>query len=153
MRIPLALAVTAVLTACQAPQPPAKPVYGTTNPSPQSAANAPVKYYASIIELKPEKEQEYRKLHADTWPDVIAGIRKSKIRNFQVFLTELGGKKYLVSHFEYYGNNPAKDFAAMSNDPTTRDKWWPLTDACQIRLPGTPKGQQWRAMEMLCRIE
>jgi len=45
------------------------------------------------------------------------------------------------------------DFAGMGKDPTTRDKWWPLTDACQIRLPGTQAGQQWKPIEQVMHID
>jgi L-rhamnose mutarotase len=41
----------------------------------------------------------------------------------------------------------------MAQDPTIRDKWWPLTDACQTRLPGTPKNQQWLSMEQVMHID
>jgi L-rhamnose mutarotase len=111
-----------------------------------------VRYFGSVIELKPEKEKLYRELHAKVWPDVTAAIRKAKIRNFNIFVADLGGKRYLFSHFEYHGTNPDKDFAAMAKDPTTRDKWWPITDGCQERLPGTPKGEQWLSMEQVMHL-
>jgi L-rhamnose mutarotase len=128
------------------------PVYGPTHLSPADAVRAPVKYYAAIIGLDPAKEQEYRELHANTWPDVLAAINRANIRNFNIFVTEIEGRRYLFSHFEYTGTNPEADFASIARDPTTRDKWWPLTDACQIRLPGTPTGAQWRPMEQVAHL-
>ncbi len=149
----LAAASAVVLSACSStPKASVAPVYGPTNPSPDKVAKSGVRTFGSIIELKPEKEKLYRELHADVWPDVIAGIRKSKIRNFNIYIVELRGKKYLVSHFEYTGKDPKKDFAAMAKDPTTRDKWWPITDGCQERLPGTPKGEQWLSMEQVMHL-
>ena len=68
-------------------------------------------------------------------------------------MAEIDGKRYLFSFFEYHGDDPEKDFAAIAADPTTRDKWWPVTDACQRRLPGTPDGEQWKAIEMLMHIK
>ena len=128
------------------------PVYGPTHLSPADAVRAPVKYYAAIIGLDPAKEQEYRELHANTWPDVLAAINRANIRNFNIFVTEIEGRRYLFSHFEYTGTNPEADFASIARDPTTRDKWWPLTDACQIRLPGTPTGAHWRPMEQVAHL-
>ena len=128
------------------------PVYGPTHLSPADAVRAPVKYYAAIIGLDPAKEQEYRELHANTWPDVLAAINRANIRNFNIFVTEIEGRRYLFSHFEYTGTNPEADFASIARDPTTRDKWWPLTDACQIRLPETPTGAQWRPMEQVAHL-
>ena len=133
--------------------PPVLPVYGTTNPDEITKQNEPVKRYAMVIELNPEKEKLYRKLHADVWPGVVVAIQKANIRNFSIFVAELDEKKYLFSYLEYTGNNPEEDFASIAEDPLTRDKWWPLTDACQIRLPGTPEGEQWKNIEMVMHID
>lgn len=128
------------------------PVFGPSNPAPAEAARAPVKFYASMVGLDPSKEKTYRELHAQVWPEVVAAIHRANIRNFNIFVTEIAGRRYLFSHFEYIGTDPESDFASIGGDPTTRDRWWPLTDACQIRLPGTPAGEQWRSMEQVMRL-
>ena len=130
----------------------AKPVYGKTNPSPQQKSDAKIKRFASVIELKPEKEQLYRKLHADVWPEVLAAIKNANIQNYNIFITKLDGKKYLFSYLEYTGDDIEKDFASLLEEKTVRKKWLPLTDACQKVLPSTPEGQQWKPMEMLMSI-
>jgi len=130
-----------------------QPVYGKTNPTPQQIAKAKVKRYASVVELRPEKEQTYRQLHADVWPEVVAAIKKANIRNYNIFVVEIDGKKYLFSYLEYVGDDREKDFAAIAKDPTTKNRWWPETDPCQKRLPGTPAGDQWLGMEMLMHID
>jgi L-rhamnose mutarotase len=109
--------------------------------------------YGSVIEVKPEKEREYRELHADVWPEVKAAIHKANIRNYNIFVTELAGKRYLFTCFEYIGHDPEKDLGGIAQDPTTRDRWWPLTDACQMRLPGTPEGQQWKPIEQVMHLD
>lgn len=127
----------------------AKPAYGPTN------AKAPrdnIRRYAAAVELIPEKEQLYRDLHADVWPEVVAAIKKANIRNYSIFLGSIGGRKYLFSYFEYTGSDPATDLASIASDPTTRDRWWPLTDACQRVLDGTPEGEQWLPLESLMHI-
>jgi len=149
--IPLAIFST-VLTGCQTAGP-IEPVYGPTNPSPTQAAHASVKYYASMVELKPGMEEKYRRLHSHVWPEVKAAIRQANIRNYSIYVAELNGKRYLFSYFEYIGNNPTADFAGMAKDPATRDKWWPLTKACQIRLPGTAADQQWKPLEQVMHID
>jgi L-rhamnose mutarotase len=128
------------------------PIHGPTNPVPIPATSPGVKYYSSIVGLNPEKEKQYRELHAAVWPEVVAAIRKANITNFNIYVTEIEGHRYLVSTFEYVGTDPGKDFGSIAKDPTTRDKWWPLTDACQIRVPGTPEGEQWRAMEQVMHL-
>jgi len=131
----------------------AEPSYGSTNPTPEQLAQAKVKRFASVIELAPEKEDEYRRLHADVWPEVVAAVKRANIRNYSIYIVELNGKRYLFSYLEYTGANAEQDFAKIAEDPTVKDKWWPLTDACQRRIPGTPEGEQWKAIEMLMLIK
>ena len=147
----LVLSLTLVI-GCQ-PMNRVNPVYGPTNPTPDEAAKAKVKRYGSVVELLPEKEKQYRELHAAVWPDVVKAIKKAHIQNYNIYMAEINGKKYLFSYLEYAGNDAAKDFASIGLDKTTKEKWWPITDACQKRLPGTPEGEQWLGMEMLMHID
>ncbi|MFA5154525.1 MAG: L-rhamnose mutarotase, partial [Clostridia bacterium] len=39
----------------------------------------------SVIQVKPDKLEEYKKLHADAWPGVLDMIRKCNIRNYSIF--------------------------------------------------------------------
>lgn len=126
------------------------PAYGPSNPAPVPAAK--VRTYCSMVELRPEKEAEYRQLHADVWPEVKAAIHRANIRKFNIYVATVQGRRYLVSHFEYIGTNPSKDFASIAQDSTTRDKWWPVTDACQRVIEGTPKGEQWLPMEQVMHL-
>ena len=105
-----------------------------------------------MVELKPEKERLYRELHAEVWPGVVQAIKKANISNYSIFAASIGGRRYLLSYFEYTGSDPEKDFASIAADPTTRDEWWPLTDACQQVIDGTPDGEQWLPMEQLMHI-
>ncbi|MFC2085943.1 L-rhamnose mutarotase [Bacteroidota bacterium] len=107
----------------------------------------------AVIELKPEKEQLYRELHTDVWPDVVEAIKTSNIRNYSISLARIAGKSYLFSYMEYTGDDIERDFAAMANDPVTRDQWWPITDACQRVIEGTPEGAKWLPLERLMLIE
>lgn len=130
-----------------------EPVYGPTNPAAAEKNKGSVSRYASIVELDPAKEKEYRELHADVWQEVVAVIKKANIQNYTVFVTDMDGKRYLVSYLEYTGEDAAEDFSSISEDAVIRDKWWPITDACQKRMPGTLEGEQWKGMEMLMHIE
>ena len=130
-----------------------KPVYGKTNPTPEQIADSKVKRYGSVVELLPEKEQYYRELHADVWPEVVMAIKKANIQNYNIYTAKINGKKYLFSYLEYTGDDSTKDFASIGNDPTTKNKWWPITDTCQKKLPGVLEGEQWLGMEMLMHID
>jgi L-rhamnose mutarotase len=97
--------------------------------------------FASVIRLRPEKEAEYRALHADAWPTVLATIRAANIRNYSIFLRD----GMLFSYFEYVGSDFAADMARMAEDPETR-RWWQLTDPCQQPVETALDGQWWAPM-------
>ena len=105
-----------------------------------------VKRVGQVIGLRPEKKDYYCELHAETWPSILERIRKSNIRNYSIYMAELEGKLYLFSYFEYVGDDWDADMQAIADDPETQ-RWWKETDPCQIRLPGTPEGQQWLKIE------
>ena len=128
----------------------AQAVFGPTNPP--TPLNPRAVRYASVIGLVPEMEAKYRELHGSVWPEVVAAIKKAHIVDYFIHRVELAGKPYLFSSFTYTGSDFAADMKSIADDPTTRDKWWPLCMACQERLPGTPAGEQWLALEQLMCI-
>jgi L-rhamnose mutarotase len=98
--------------------------------------------YGSVIRLRPDKEAEYRRLHADVWPDVLRQIRASNLRNYSIFLRD----GMLFAYFEYIGEDFEADLAAMAADPRTRE-WWALTDPCQEPVATAAPGEHWAPME------
>jgi L-rhamnose mutarotase len=124
------------------------PVYGETNPTPEEAAAATVKRFGSVIGLRPEKEQYYRELHANTWPAVRERVAKSNIRNYSIYFGSLAGERYLFSYFEYTGSDFDADMQAIADDPETQ-RWWQETDPCQKQLPGRKEGANWTDLEMV----
>ncbi len=75
--------------------------------------------------LKPEKIEEYRKLHAAVWPDVLKTIHECNLRNYSISI--MGDM--VVSYFEYIGDNYDADMEKMAEDPITQ-KWWTHTHPC-----------------------
>ncbi|MEM7445931.1 MAG: L-rhamnose mutarotase [Pseudomonadota bacterium] len=97
-----------------------------------------------VIGIRPEKIAEYKRLHADTWPEILAKISDCNIRNYTIFLRE--PENLLFGYWEYHGDDFAADAAKMAADPTTQ-KWWELTDPCQVRMESAADGEQWSMME------
>ena len=124
------------------------PVCGSTNPSPQNVKSMTVKRLGSVIGLNPEKEQYYRELPAKVWPGVLERLKKSNVRNFSIYITEIEGKKYLFNYLEYTGIDLEADMKAMSEDPETQ-RWLQETDPCQIPLPSRKPGAHWSDIEMV----
>ena len=112
-----------------------------------------MKRYGSIVGLREEKIEEYNRLHADVWPDVLDRIHRSNIRNYSIFLRKLpDGKHYLFSYFEYVGSDFAADMAAMAADPRTQE-WWKITDPCQEPLPDRTEGEWWAEAEEVFHVD
>lgn len=106
-----------------------------------------MKRYGMIIGLRAEKLDEYKKLHAAVWPEVLEQIRQSNIRNYSIYLRQLDdGQYYLFSYFEYTGGDFAGDMVKMAADPTTQ-KWWSVCQPCQQPLPNRMPGEWWSGME------
>src|SRR5436309_1373265 len=106
-----------------------------------------------VIGLRPEKIEEYRRLHATVWPDVLKRIRDCGIRNYSIFLRELEqGRYYLFSYFEYVGNDFAGDMAKMAADATTQ-RWWQFCQPCQQPLSDRAAGEWWSEMEEVFHVD
>lgn len=75
--------------------------------------------------LKPEKVEEYKKLHADPWPSVLDMIAQCHIHHYSISIrgTEL------FTYYEYTGENYEEDMAKMEADPMTQE-WWKHTRPC-----------------------
>lgn len=100
-----------------------------------------------VIGLREEKIEEYRKLHAAVWPEVLDMIRQCNISNYSIYLRKLpGGKTYLFSYFEYTGSDFEADMAKMAADPMTQ-KWWDVCMPCQAPLPDRTNDEWWANME------
>ncbi len=101
-----------------------------------------MKRHGSVIRVRAERFEEYKRLHANVWPDVLQMIEACNIRNYSVFHRD----GYLFSYFEYVGHDYDGDMAKMAADPTTQ-KWWAVCKPCQEPLETRAAGEWWAEME------
>jgi L-rhamnose mutarotase len=101
-----------------------------------------MKRYGKVIKVKPEKLDEYKRLHADAWPEVLKMIRECHIRNYSIYFKD----GYLFSYYEYIGDDHDADMKKMAADSKTQE-WWKHTDPCQEPLPTCKDGEWWAQME------
>ena len=105
-----------------------------------------MKRFGSVCMLKPERAEEYLRLHAAVWPDVLARITACGIRNYSIFHRGLpDGAHLLFSYFEYAGADFDADMAAMAADPRTQ-AWWAVCKPCMIPLPDRAPGEWWAGL-------
>ena len=107
-----------------------------------------MKRYGMVIRVRPEKLEEYKRLHAEPWQDVLKMISACNIRNYSIYFKD----GFLFSYFEYVGEDYAADMAKMAADPTTQ-AWWKLTDPCQEPLPTRKEGEWWAEMEEVFHLD
>ena len=106
-----------------------------------------MKRYGSVIGVKAEKLEEYKRLHADVWPGVLEMIEECNIQNYSIYLRKLDdGRYYLFSYFEYVGEDFEGDMAKMGSDAVTQ-KWWDVCKPCQEPLSDLESGEWWANME------
>ena len=112
-----------------------------------------MKRYGWIIGVKEEKLDEYKKLHADVWPDVLDKIKQCNLRNYSIYLRELpDGKHYLFSYLEYTGEDFDADMTKLAAEPIIQ-KWWDVCKPCQEPLANCAEGEWWSDMEEIFRCE
>jgi len=100
-----------------------------------------MKRYGSVVRIKSESIEEYKKYHVNVWPEVLRTIRECNIRNYTIFLRD----GFLFAYYEYTGTDHAADMAKMAADPKTQE-WWKITMPMQEPLPSCAEGEWWAGM-------
>ena len=70
--------------------------------------------FGQVGRLKPEKRDEYVRLHAEVWPDVLNMITACNLENYSIFIRG----NVVFSYFEYTGTDYEADMAKMAADET-----------------------------------
>jgi L-rhamnose mutarotase len=104
--------------------------------------------FGSIIGVKAEKLEEYKRLHAAVWPEVLQIIKESNIENYSIYYNE----GYLFSYMEYRGEDFEADMRKMANHSKTQE-WWDLCKPCQKPLTIRNEGEWWAYMEEVFHVD
>jgi L-rhamnose mutarotase len=97
--------------------------------------------FGQVIRIKPEAVEEYERLHAAVWPEVLETIRHCNIRNYSIFRHG----DLLFAYFEYHGADFAADMERMAADPATQ-RWWAINKPLQDPLPDRSPEEWWVTM-------
>ena len=104
-----------------------------------------IKRFCQRAFLKPEKIEDYRKLHAAVWPDVLKTIKECNLQNYSISI--MGDM--VVAYFEYTGTDYDADMDKMAADPITQE-WWKHTKPC---FAGHEKGVYYEDLEEIFYYE
>ena len=103
-----------------------------------------MKRMGMVLGIKPEDIAEYKRLHAEVWPEILEMISKCNITNYTIFLRE--PENLLFGYWEYTGEDFGADAAKMAADPRTQE-WWDLCMPMQAPLETRAKDEWWAMME------
>ena len=107
-----------------------------------------VQRFGWVIKVKPEKLEEYKKLHANPWPEVNAMLKECNVQNYSIYYRD----GQLFSYLEYTGENFDADMKKMAADSITNE-WWKLTDPCQEPVDSAEEGVWWADMEEVYHLD
>ncbi|KIM57096.1 hypothetical protein SCLCIDRAFT_131372 [Scleroderma citrinum Foug A] len=113
------------------------------------------KRICQIIKLKREYEEEYKQLHANVWPGVLAALARHNISDYSI--NHYPPLQLLIATFKYTGDDFEMDMEAMKEDEETQ-RWWKVTDEMQesFNEGATGSGKEipwWTDVEEVFRFE
>ena len=109
-----------------------------------------VRRMGMVIGVKPDKLAEYKRLHAEPWPDMNAALSAANIRNYSIYLRE--PENLLFGYWEYAGTDYAADMKVLG-DLAVIKRWLALTDPCQARLASAPDTEWWSDMPEVYHLD
>ena len=107
-----------------------------------------MKRYGMVLKVRPEMLEEYKRLHAAVWPEVLDMIAKCNISNYSIYHKD----GFLFSYFEYTGDDFEADMAKMAADARTQE-WWSICKPCQQPLETRNEGEWWANMEEVFHMD
>jgi L-rhamnose mutarotase len=88
-----------------------------------------------VIKLRPECLDQYLALHADSNAGVRDLLAKYHMKNFSIFLHQIGNDWFEFGYYEYDGTDFVADMAALEKEP--RNQYWlEICNPMQIPLQG-----------------
>ena len=103
-----------------------------------------------VIGVKAEKLDEYKRLHAQPWPEMDAALSAANIRNYSIYLRE--PENLLFGYWEYTGSDYPGDMQVLGERAITK-KWLALTDPCQMPLTSAAEGEWWSTMPEVYHLD
>ena len=104
-----------------------------------------IRRFGQIATLKSGMVEEYDRLHAAVWDDVLKTIKECNLQNYSIYRKG----ELLFAYFEYTGTDYDGDMAKMASDPVTQS-WWTHTHPCFVQ---EKEGEFYTDMKELFHID
>lgn len=101
-----------------------------------------------VLGIRPDAIEEYKRYHAQVWPEILNMITECNIKNYSIFLKD----NFLFAYLEYHGLDREADWAKMAADPKTQE-WWRIMEPMQDPLPSRKAGEWWARMEEVFHLD
>lgn len=107
-----------------------------------------MKRYGSVIKVRPHAIVSYKTYHAEVWPEILATLRRSNIRNYSIYLKD----DLLFGYYEYHGIDYPADMAKIASDSRTQE-WWAIMEPMQQPLDTRGEGEWWAVMDEVFHMD
>jgi L-rhamnose mutarotase len=107
-----------------------------------------MKRVGMMIRVKPDKLEEYKRLHANSRAAVLKAIDDAFQHNYSIF----AGEGYLFTYLEYTGSDYDTDIAKLNAKPEIKD-WYDVCMPCLEPLPSAGADGAWTLMEEIFHKE
>jgi L-rhamnose mutarotase len=114
----------------------------------QTETTPTVQRISGVIALAEEGAEEYVRLHAAVWPEVLDALRRANVTNYSIFRRDY----LLFSYMEYRGSNLVADMGAMARDTATK-RWWEVVMPLQRTMRSSPDEDWWAPMEEVFHLD
>ena len=104
--------------------------------------------YGMVIGVRVEKLEEYKRLHAAVWPEIIRLLSEAHVKNYTIFQRD----DLLFGYLEYHGSDIAADFAQMNAQPIVKE-WYRVCEPCQRPLETRKAGEWWADMNEVFHMD
>ncbi|BEJ13311.1 hypothetical protein CspHIS471_0304850 [Cutaneotrichosporon sp. HIS471] len=112
------------------------------------------KRICQVIKVKPESLNEYKRVHASVWPNVLDALQKAHLVDYSIHY--FAPLSLLIATMRYVGNNYEADMESIKESEPTR-QWWQMTDGFQESFVdgamGSEAGEWWSPTEEVFRFE
>jgi L-rhamnose mutarotase len=72
--------------------------------------------YAWVLEVRPGYEEEYKKRHAEIWPEMVEALKNAGIRNYSIF-------RHGLTLFGYFETDDLDRMIAILKDDPVNTRW------------------------------
>jgi L-rhamnose mutarotase len=107
-----------------------------------------MKRHGLVLGVKPEKLEEYKRLHAAVWPEVLRLLTEAHVKNYSIFQKD----DRLFAYFEYDGEDLEADFRRMNAQPVVKE-WYAVCSPCQTPIETRKPGDWWAQMDEVFHMD